>query len=58
MSRGVALELTLVKVLFQIVGEQGHTTGYLDRLDSGHIVYYIFCATKGCTQKLIFLFIF
>ena len=43
-----------MKVLFQIVGEQGHTTGYLDRLDSGHIVYFIFCATKGCTQKLLF----
>ena len=37
---------------FQIVGEQGHTFGYLGRLDFGHIV--IFCATKGCTQKLIF----
>ena len=27
---------------FQIVGEQGHTFGYLDRLDSGHIVHFIF----------------
>ena len=44
---------------FQIVGEQGHTFGYLDRLDSGHIVHFIFfCATKGCTQKFLFLFIF
>ena len=39
---GVARELTLVKVFFQIVGEQGHTFGYLGRLDSGHIVHFIF----------------
>ena len=40
---GVARELTLVKdFFFQIVGEQGHTFGYLDRLDSGHIVHFIF----------------
>ena len=46
-------------IFFQIVGEQGHTFGYLCRLDSGHIVNFIFfCATKGCTQKLLFLFIF
>ena len=32
----VARELTLVKIFFQIVGEQGHTFGYLGRLDSGH----------------------
>ena len=52
---GVARELTLVKDFFQIVGEQGHTFGYLDRLDSGHIVhFFFFCATKGCTQKLLF----
>ena len=32
-----------MKVFFlQIVGEQGHTFGYLDRLDSGHIVHFIF----------------
>ena len=52
---GVARELTLVKVFFQIVGEQGHTFGYLGRLDSGYIVHFIFlCTTKGCTQKLLF----
>ena len=27
---------------FLIVGEQGHTFGYLDSLDSGHIVHFIF----------------
>ena len=37
---------------FSDYGEQGHTFGYLDRLDSGHIVHFIFCAT--CTQKLLF----
>ena len=52
---GVARELTLVKVFFQIVGEQGHIFGYLGRLDSGHIVHFIFfCATNGCTRKLLF----
>ena len=50
---GVARELTLV-IFFQIVGEQGHTFGYLGRWDSGHIIllfvqqrvvsrYYYFC---------------
>ena len=41
---GVARELTLVKDIFLIVivGEQGHTFGYLDSLDSGHIVHFIF----------------
>ena len=29
-----------MKVFFQIVGEQGHTFGYLGRLDSGHIVHF------------------
>ena len=38
---GVAWELTLVKVFLQIVGKQGHTFGYLGRLDSGHIVYIL-----------------
>ena len=41
---------------FQIVGEQGHTFGYLDRLAILFISF--FCATKGCTQKLLLLFIF
>ena len=39
---GVARELTLVKISFQIVGKQGHTFGYLGRLDSGHIVHIIY----------------
>ena len=44
---------------FQIVGEQGHTFGYLGRLDSGHIVNFLsFCATEGCTQKLLFFVYF
>ena len=47
---GVAQELILVKVFVQIVREQGHTFGYLDRLDSGHIVHFFVCATKGCTR--------
>ena len=39
---GVEQELTLVNVFFSIVGEQGHNFGYLGRLDSGHIVQFIF----------------
>ena len=45
-----------MNVFFQIVGEQGHTFGYLGRLDFGHIVHF-FCITKGCTQKLL-LFVY
>ena len=48
---GVARELTLVKFFFIFLEEQGHNFWYLGRLDSGHIVH-LFCATKGCTQKL------
>ena len=50
---GVARELTLVKDFFQIVGEQGHTFGYLDRLDSGHIVHFIFLCNKGLYPEII-----
>ena len=38
---------------FQIVGEQGHTFGYLDRLDSGHIVHFIFLCNKGLYPEII-----
>ena len=34
--------INIGEVFFQIVGEQGHTFGYLGRLDSGHIVHFIF----------------
>ena len=51
---GVARELTLVKdFFFQIVGKQGHTFGYLDRLDSGHIVHFIFLCNKGLYPEII-----
>ena len=50
---GVARELTLVKDFFQIVGERGHTFGYLDRLDSGHIVHFIFLCNKGLYPEII-----
>ena len=50
---GVALELTLVKVFFQIVGEQGPTFGYLGRLDSGHIVHFIFLCNKWLYPEII-----
>ena len=39
---GDARELTLVDVFFQIFVEQGHTFGYLGRLNSGHIVHFHF----------------
>ena len=38
---------------FQIVGEQGHTFGYLDRLDSGHIVHFFFLCNKGLYPEII-----
>ena len=49
--------ITIGEGFFQIVGKRGHNFGYSVRLDSGHIVHFIFCATKSCTQKLLFLFI-
>ena len=36
---------------FQIVGEQGHTFGYLDRLDSGHIVHFIFLVQQRVVPR-------
>ena len=51
------LELTLVKVFFGGMGwEQGHSFGYLGRLDSGHIVNFFWC-NNGLYPKLLFLFI-
>ena len=38
---------------FQIVGEQGHTFGYLGRLDFGHIV--IFLCNKGLYPEIDFV---
>ena len=50
---GLARELTLVKLFFfQIVGEQGHTFGYLGRLDFGHIV--MFLCNKGLYPEIVF----
>ena len=44
---------------FQIVGEQGHTFGYLDRLDSGHIVHFFFFVQQRVVPRnYYFLFIF
>ena len=44
-----------MKVFFQFVWEQSHTFGYLGRLDSAHIVHFIFFgSTNGSTQKLLF----
>ena len=55
---GVARELTLVKVFSPIVGEQGHTFGYLGRLDSGHIVHFIFLVQQMVVHRnYYFLFI-
>ena len=48
---GVARELTLVKDFFQIVGKQGHTFGYLDSLDSGHIVHFIFLGKQRVVPR-------
>ena len=36
---------------FQIVGEQGHTFGYLYRLDSGHIVHFIFLVQQRVVPR-------
>ena len=39
---------------FRLWGEQGHTFGYLDRLDSGHIVHFIFfLCNKGLYPEII-----
>ena len=50
MCRGCTV-INIVEVFFKIVGEQGHTVGYLDSLDSGHIVYSIFLCNKGVVPK-------
>ena len=42
-----------MKGFFQIVGEQGHTFGYLGRLDSGHIVHFIFLCNKWLYPETI-----
>ena len=42
---------------FQIVGEQGHTFGYFDKLDSGHIVHFFLCNTGLYTEIIIFVYI-
>ena len=48
-----------MKVFFQIVGEQGHTFGYLGRLDSGPIVHFIFFVQQMVVPRnYYFLFIF
>ena len=42
-----------MKVFFQIVGELGHTFGYLGRFDSGHIVHFIFLCNKWLYPEII-----
>ena len=58
MCRGF-MGIKIGEFFFLIVGEQCHTLGYVGRLGSGHIVYFIFCcALKSCTQKfLLFVYI-
>ena len=54
LSVGVARELTLVKDFFQIVGEQGHTFGYLDRLWTLAILFIsFFLCNKGLYPEII-----
>ena len=54
MCRG-CMGINIGEVFFHIVivGEQGHTFGYLDRLDSGHIAHYIFLCNRGLYPEII-----
>ena len=46
--------INIGEVCFQIWGEQGHTFGFMGRLDSGHVVHFLFfLRNKGLYPKII-----
>ena len=42
---------------FLIVGEQGHTFGYLGRLDFGNIVIFFLC-NKGLYPEIVIIIVY
>ena len=53
MSRGCTGTNIGEGFFLQIVKEKGHTFGYLGRLDSGHVVHFIFLCNKGLYPEII-----
>ena len=53
-----ARKLTFVKFISSFFGgEQGHTFGYLGRLDSGHNVYFHIFGQQRVDPELIYILI-